>query len=59
MFSKPTYRAGSSKYVTPGIGQGPVIEARQRLRNIVPVVRGVDLIQKGGDLDIKNPFVAE
>ena len=45
--------------MTPGIGQGPVIEARQRLRNIVPVVRGVDLIQKGGDLDIKNPFVAE
>jgi hypothetical protein len=59
MSLKRTYRAGSSKYVTPGIGEGPVIETRQGFSNVVPVVRGVDLIQKCGDLDIKNPFITE
>ncbi len=56
---KRTDRASSSKYVTSRVFESPVIETWQGFSNVVPVVRGVDLIQKCGDLDIKNPFITE
>ena len=56
---KRTYRAGTSKYVTPGILKSPVIETRQRFSDVVPIVCAVDLVQEAGDLYVKNPFVTE